>query len=301
MDLLNSQIDAPSTWQAFEDLTCALFAEVWKDPTAQKNGRTGQPQHGVDVYGSPEWKPGTYFGVQCKGKDRGLGARATKTEFDRELAKAEKFAPTLGKWYFATTAEVDAKLQEHARIVSAARVSAGKFEVDILGWGALKALVAKHPSIIRDFYPELAARAADLERVAEAADSALASIEDRLRRGKESLLLPRADIIARAADSLTKCNILRLTGEGGNGKSAILKRLAREHLGPLFVLKDNRVRAGSLAEHLVQLGIGETPTKLFERLGRGGNLLILVDGADRLLLSERRGSLPTCCRLGRII
>lgn len=289
MDILDSQINAPSKWQTFEDMTCALFAEVWKDPTAQKNGRTGQPQHGVDVYGSPEWKPGTYFGVQCKGKDRGFGAKATKTEFDRELAKAEKFAPTLGKWYFATTAEVDANLQEHARTVSAVRVAVGKFEVDILGWGTLKALIAKHPLIIRQFYPELAARAADLERVAEAADSALGSIEDCLRHGKESLWLPRADVVARAAASLTECNILRLTGEGGNGKSAILKRLAREHLGPLFVLKDNRVRASSLAEYLVQLGIGEAPAKLFERLGRGGNLLILVDGADRLLLSERRG------------
>ncbi|MER9082108.1 hypothetical protein [Mesorhizobium sp. M0895] len=289
MDILDSQINAPSKWQTFEDLTCALFAEVWKDPTAQKNGRTGQPQHGVDVYGTPEWRPGAYFGVQCKGKDQGFGGKATKAEFDSELAKAETFAPILGKWYFATTAEVDVGLQEHARTVSAARVAAGKFEVDIFGWSALKALVAKHPSVIRQFYPELAARAVDLERVAEAADSALGSIEDRLRRGSESLQLPRSDLVARASVCLAEQNILRVTGEGGGGKSAILKRLAREHLGPLFVLKDNRVRAGSLAEYLVQLGIVETPTKLFERLGRGGNLLILIDGADRLLLSERRG------------
>lgn len=289
MDILDSQIDPPSTWQTFENLTCALFAEVWKDPTAQKNGRTGQPQHGVDVYGSPEWKPGTYFGVQCKGKDRGLGAQATTTEFDREFEKADKFAPTLGKWYFATTAEVDAKLQAHARIVSAERVAAGKFEVDILGWGSLKGLIAKHRSVIRQFYPELAARAGDLERIADAAESALGSIEDFLRRGDKCLRLPRSDLVARAAAGLTDGSVLRLTGEGGNGKSAILKRLAREHLGPLFVLKDNRVRASSLAEHLVQLGIGETPSKLFERLAQGENLLILVDGADRLLLSERRG------------
>lgn len=289
MDILDSQIDAPTKWQTFEDLTCALFAEVWRDSTAQKNGRTGQPQRGVDVYGSPDWKPGIYFGVQCKGKDRGFGKRATKAEFDRELAKAEKFTPTLGRWYFATTAEVDVELQEHARAVSAARVVAGKFEVDILGWGALKALIAKHPTVIRQFYPELAARAGDLERVAEAANSALGSIEDCLRHGGESLWLPRAALVARAASLISEQKILRLTGEGGGGKSAILKCLGREHPGPLFVLKDNRIRASSLAEYLVQLGIGETPTNLFERLGRGDNLLILIDGADRLLLSERRG------------
>ncbi|WP_144423474.1 hypothetical protein [Sphingopyxis sp. 113P3] len=289
MDILDSQISAPLKWQTFEDLTCALFAEVWKDPTAQKNGRVGQPQNGVDVYGTPGGMPGRYFGVQCKGKDRGYGSRATKTEFDRELAKAEKFQPSLAKWYFATTAPVDEKLQAHARTVSAARVAAGKFEVDILGWGALTALIAKHPAVIRQFYPELAAGAEDLERVAETARAALGSIEDSLRHGEESLSLPRSLLVSRGAANLAENSILRLTGEGGSGKSAILKRLSRDHVGPLFVLKDNRVRAGSLAEYLVQLGISETPLKLFERLGRGGNLLILVDGADRLLLSGRRG------------
>lgn len=289
MEILDTQIDPPSKWQTFEDLTCALFAEVWRDTTAQKHGRSGQPQHGVDVYGSPEWMPGTYFGVQCKGKDRGFGAKATKAEFDRELAKADKFQPNLGKWYFATTADVDVRLQEHARTVSAARVATGKFEVDILGWGTLKALLAKNPSVIRQFYPELAARAADLERVAEAAASALESIEDCLRRGEERLHLPRSDIVARASTYMAEHNIVRLTGEGGGGKSVILKRLAREHSGPMFLLKDNRVRAGSLSEYLVQIGIDGTPAELFKRLGRGGNLLILVDGADRLLLSERRG------------
>ena len=42
LDILDYQIKAPTKWQTFKDLACTLFEVVWKDPTAQKNGRTGQ-------------------------------------------------------------------------------------------------------------------------------------------------------------------------------------------------------------------------------------------------------------------
>ena len=35
-------------WQAFEDLCCDLWRELWRDPEAQKHGRSGQRQEGVD-------------------------------------------------------------------------------------------------------------------------------------------------------------------------------------------------------------------------------------------------------------
>ena len=121
MDFIDKQIPPPKSWEKFEDLTRALFAAVWRAPLAQKNGRSGQQQHGVDIYGTPEAAPGKNFGVQCKGKNEGYGAKATIAEFDAELAKAEKFRPTLGHWTFATTASNDAPLQEHARLVSERR------------------------------------------------------------------------------------------------------------------------------------------------------------------------------------
>lgn len=154
MDFIDKQIAPPRSWEKFEELTRALFARVRRDPLTQKNGRAGQKQHGVDVYGSPLDAPATFFGVQCKGKDGAYGAKATNAEFDTELAKAEKFTPFLAHWTFATTAPNDAALQRHAREVSQRRVGAGKFPVVVIGWETIQGLLTDHADVIEQFYPE---------------------------------------------------------------------------------------------------------------------------------------------------
>lgn len=154
MDFIDKQILPPISWEKFEDLTRALFAAVWKNPLFQKNGRSGQQQHGVDVYGIPDNNSGKYFGVQCKGKNAGYGAKASIGEFNAELIKADKFKPALGHWVFATTAPNDVTLQEHARIISEQRQKEGKFSVDAIGWDTIKALLSSNQAVVEEFYPE---------------------------------------------------------------------------------------------------------------------------------------------------
>ncbi len=61
----NLQIPPPSNWQDFENLCCDLWRAIWKDPNTQKNGRQGQSQNGVDIYGRPELRE-KWAGVQSK-------------------------------------------------------------------------------------------------------------------------------------------------------------------------------------------------------------------------------------------
>lgn len=179
MEFRNTQIAPPKNWQEFEDLCLAVFKRVWADPLAQKNGRAGQSQHGVDVWGTPKDEPDTYRGVQCKGKDTGYGKPATIGEFDRELAKADTFQPALRQWLFVTTSPKDEKLEEHARLLTAARKAAGLCVVKFLGWGDIQLLIADHPAVLEQFYPE---HANHLNEVREAIKK-LATQEDisRLR------------------------------------------------------------------------------------------------------------------------
>ncbi|UUZ67922.1 restriction endonuclease [Polaromonas sp. P2-4] len=155
MDAREKQIAAPKSWETFEDLCLALFKAIWNDPLAQKNGRRGQRQHGVDVFGSADGSGPAFFGVQCKGKDQGLGAQATVRELEEELARAEAWKPPLAHWTFATTAPTDAVLQEAARQLSAKRTAKGLFPVSVLGWGDIQALLVEHRSALRQFYPEV--------------------------------------------------------------------------------------------------------------------------------------------------
>ncbi|MCQ4312786.1 hypothetical protein NAV33_12875 [Pseudomonas stutzeri] len=167
MDSRNKQIPRPKHWQEFEELCLALFREVWKDSLAQKNGRAGQPQHGVDVWGGIDGSRSRFQGVQCKGKDESLGATVCESELVAEITKADKFSPALEHWILATTAPTDGELQRIAREISVDRERQGKFTVQVMGWGDIESLLFSHPTVIEAFYPELGVDAATLARAVQ--------------------------------------------------------------------------------------------------------------------------------------
>jgi hypothetical protein len=183
MQFRAKQIAPPKEWGTFEDLCHALFKQVWLDPLAQKNGRRGQAQHGVDIIGSLNGDRRSYQGVQCKGKDRNYGSKAEWPEVLAEIAKADKFSPKLSVWIFATTSPADATLQKAARELSVKRRAEGLFSVDVLGWEEILALMARAPEVITEFYPE---QADHLPQVIGAL-CALPSIEAKLANFVERL------------------------------------------------------------------------------------------------------------------
>jgi uncharacterized protein YjbI with pentapeptide repeats len=153
MDFIDQQIPPPKYWQQFEDLCLSLFRRVWHHPTAQKNGRAGQTQHGTDIWGEED---GLVVGIQCKGKDVNLGAALTEAELREEVEKAKKFVPPLARWYLATTAAKDAAIEEAARRITVEHRGAGLFSVQVLGWEDLQSLLFRHAEVIEEHYPNLA-------------------------------------------------------------------------------------------------------------------------------------------------
>ncbi len=74
MKFQERQNPPPKSWEQFEDLCLDLYRLVWRDPRAQKNGRRGQEQRGVVVFGQVDGT-GSFHGVQYKGKDGLFGAK----------------------------------------------------------------------------------------------------------------------------------------------------------------------------------------------------------------------------------
>lgn len=129
-----TQIKKPSNWQDFESLCKKLWGEIWScSDTIQKNGRQGQSQHGVDVYGIPEGKQ-CYYGIQCKGKDDYSDAQLALDEIDREIEKAASFEPPLGRLVFATTANKDASVETYIRKKNLENIRKGGFEIYLSCW-----------------------------------------------------------------------------------------------------------------------------------------------------------------------
>ena len=210
----------------------------------------------------------SYRGVQCKGKNANYGSVATPDELMAEIAKADNFIPALKHWVFATTAPLDGHLQEAARIQSAQRNKQDRFVVDVLGWEEIQALMAEHPKVIGEFYPEhadhipqavealkeLPSISAKLTRLIEGPDgqSRLAAInrtseekwekitfEDDRGLGPALLGRPLGPTDATACPRLVEADTLasqlriafsaRLRGEPGAGKSICSYQVARDY------------------------------------------------------------------------
>ena len=108
---MKQQILKPENWQDFEELCKVLWSEIWECPEIKKNGRFGQNQNGVDIYGIPKNET-KYFGIQCKGKDEYTKSKLTELEITSEINKAKNFKPYLKKLYIATTANKDERIEE---------------------------------------------------------------------------------------------------------------------------------------------------------------------------------------------
>ena len=132
--IASTQIKKPEHWQDFEKLCKKLWGEIWDCPnTIKRNGRSGQKQNGVDVYGIPKGET-QYYGIQCKGKDEYTNSTLTYKEIDEEIQKAESFKPKLKCFIFASTANKDTDIEEYVRNKDIEYRTKGLFEVHHACW-----------------------------------------------------------------------------------------------------------------------------------------------------------------------
>ncbi len=140
----------PENWQDFESLCLRLWRSIWNDPNTQKNGRTGQSQNGVDIFGKP-YLADKYHGVQCKVKNSCNDSKLTKEEVDNESDKAASFIPELESFIIACTSSRDANIQEICREMNVNKVR--PFSVDVWSWNDIEEEVQCRQELMEYFYP----------------------------------------------------------------------------------------------------------------------------------------------------
>ena len=149
-----TQIPPPANWQDFESLCRDLWSRIWDDPHTQQNGREGQPQHGVDVFGRPG-RGADWAGVQCKLRSQLKASRLTAEEIAEEVEKAKKFNPRLSDYVLATTATRDAKAQAAARKITQAQEAEDSFPVAVYSWNDILERLTEHEFLLAKHYPQL--------------------------------------------------------------------------------------------------------------------------------------------------
>jgi tetratricopeptide (TPR) repeat protein len=209
----SERLPPPNEPAAFESLCLDLFREVWGDPGAQKNGRSGQPQAGVDIYGKDGGVP---VGVQCKQKDGLLRSRLTVAELEREVGEARGFEPPLRRFILATSGPRDGKVQQRAR-----ELSAPGFDVEVWSW--------------EEIWHELYPRRELLSRIRPVYWPMLSSLTpqrisaSRLRHAADRLFGRETELAAlEAAWEDPEVHVVTLVAWGGVGKTSLVSRWVAE-------------------------------------------------------------------------
>ena len=150
------QIDlpSPSYWQDFERITLDVCRKLWDNQYAEHNGRQGQAQGGVDVFGYDKVQ-GEFVGVQCKkrkNKANGLevpSATLTADEIDAEIKEMKASKWDLDRYVIATTGPRDVALQKHVREYNR---KGGKPEVTLWFWEDYVGGLNDNPSLLYRYY-----------------------------------------------------------------------------------------------------------------------------------------------------
>lgn len=151
--LSSLQLPPPKNWQDFEIFCCDLWRVIWRDPNTQRNGRQGQAQHGVDVFGRRN-QGSTWAGVQCKGKDNYSDQNLTEKELRCEVEKATGFHRTLAEYTIATTAPRDATIQRIAGEITDQHKVSGLFSVHVWSWDDILESLEFFPDVVAKHYPQ---------------------------------------------------------------------------------------------------------------------------------------------------
>ena len=146
VDPTGVQLQPPTDWQAFERVTRSLFEYHYACSIAQRVGRDGQEQEGLDIIGQQGRAPHYHFGIQCKLKDQlGRNRKLRRDTLEKELAAAEAIEPPIDEFILATTAANDVDLQKHAQRLQAERADGPRpIKVRVVGWDDMRSLIGEH-------------------------------------------------------------------------------------------------------------------------------------------------------------
>jgi tetratricopeptide (TPR) repeat protein len=149
-----TELKRPDNYAVFET-NCLKLGKVMIGTTAMnKNGRRGQPQLGVDVWGWRNDNVDHIVGIQCKQK--GFGQELTEREVRDEWEQALAFEPPIKEFYILTTADNDVKMEQLARqlCLELLRKSGRSVPFSVWGWGRICDELVDHPDLIKAFDPD---------------------------------------------------------------------------------------------------------------------------------------------------
>jgi tetratricopeptide (TPR) repeat protein len=156
VDIAEWQFPPPKDWEKFERVCADLWRKIWSDKNIQRIGRSGQRQHGVDIFGTIQ-RSGKPAGIQCKKKDATVADNTLdQLELRVIVEDAKSFTPHLSELIVAYTGRRDAKLQKEARRITQDHLRQGLFVVYVYSWDDVLEVLGDHGEVLKKHFHQFA-------------------------------------------------------------------------------------------------------------------------------------------------
>ncbi|MEA5593515.1 NACHT domain-containing protein [Rivularia sp. UHCC 0363] len=145
-----SELPKPKDWNEFEDIVWEIYTREWQDSYAARYGRSGQVQHGIDIYGKPK-DSNCCIAIQCK---RYKNGKLTNTDIEKEVNKTQSFTSEIKEYIIATTESRDTKLQDYLQELNNKRNLENKFLIYIVFWEDIcnKLATPSNSDLLKKYY-----------------------------------------------------------------------------------------------------------------------------------------------------
>ena len=127
---------------------------------------------------------------------------------------------------------------------------------------------------------------ADVERLQHRSQLSMDDVSEKI----ESFHVERRAPVNNVRERLIKHRIVNISGLPGCGKSAVLKRVAREYLehGPILFLKSDRLIGNDWVSFSAAIGVEHHDLRdLLTEIGFAGTPILFIDGIDRVNPDQR--------------
>lgn len=150
----------PESDEIFDEMVRDACAIEWSDPETQRNGRSGQSQYGVDIFGYPHGSSRRCHAAQSKLRTKGKAL--TEAEIANEVANAQSSPLHPEQLIIVTSTGRDAKLQAYIDELSRLQIQNNSFPVKIWFWDdLLERLLTDRHSLIK-YYKDILASVTNL-------------------------------------------------------------------------------------------------------------------------------------------
>ena len=148
MSPIPARFPVPENEDVFEKLCLHVLRQYWSRPKLDLFGKRGERQFGIDILdvgGEP-----SIYAAQCKLKEP--HKNLPPADIQREVDEAKRFKPPLSKYTILTTAKISTAAQLKIREINRLHKDLGLFEVELMTWEKISALLQQYTDVQEQFY-----------------------------------------------------------------------------------------------------------------------------------------------------